>query len=119
MQLFGISVLLLSIAGSLPVRGWTVTSNSRTVTLGGNTSYFVPGTAVASFKFSAGSPFPGQLQNLTEGGLEPLIPFTFVTTASSSFSAADLGATAASYAAVDDVWSSMFLTGEYSLKLLI
>ena len=117
MKLLTTSVLLLSVARSLLVHAWGVTANSRTITLGGNASYFVPGNAVASFNFTSGSPFPGQLQKLTEGGLEPLIPFTFITTSSPTFAAGDLSAAAALYSTLDDVWSPLFLTGAWSVGL--
>ena len=111
MQLITKVSLFLTLAGLLSARAWTVTSHSSTFTVG-NSSYYVPGTAVASLNISANSSVWGRLQALTEGGLEPLIPFTFITTSSSTFSEDDLYAAATLYAQVDDVWSPGFLTGQ-------
>ena len=96
----------------------SVTSSSRTIVLG-NISYFLPGTPVASFKFSEDSRATKELQSLGKDGATSLIPFSFITTSKRSFSSGDLDTISKEWSTIDDVWNPTFLQGMSPLYLTI
>lgn len=99
-----------------------VTSVSRTVVLGGKTSFFVPSSPVSSFAFKQNDVLAEKLLALGKHGAVPLIPFSFITTSSTRFTQADLAKVSATWSTLDDVWTPMFLSGtcyaELSYSLL-
>lgn len=116
MQLFSKVSFLLSFAGLWATHA-QVTFSSRTAQLGGNATYFVPGTPVASFSFGRNTHAMGQLQAL--GQKTPLIPFSFITTSVSKFSASHLDDVTTMWSGLDDVWSPLFLQGEQKFSSVV
>lgn len=110
MQPFSVISLVLCFVGLSAART-QITSSSRTVQLGGNTTYYVPGTPVSSFKFGLNVKTQDQLRALGEGGNTPLIPFSFITDSAAHFSSDRLTDITALWSSVDDVWNPLFLEG--------
>lgn len=111
MHLLSRAVSLVILAGlSIAIAGKTPITSSRTVTIG-SVSYYVPGTPVASFKFPKGVTAHSTFSKLDNPS--GLIPFSFITTSSPSFSKTDLANVSATWSKIDDVWSPAFLQGTY------
>lgn len=108
MQFLSKVPFFLSLAGLWAARAQVITSSSRTVQLGGNATYFVPGTPVASFNFAGNVHMLGRLPNDTV----PLVPFSFITTSSKTFSSSDINNISSLWSTLDDVWSPLFLQGK-------
>lgn len=87
-----------------------LSSLGTTVTLG-NVSYFVPPTPAARLSLSRSS----ESVSLQKSG-QALVPFTFVSSSSKSFSTSDLAEVSKKNGASDDVWSSEFLAGEFQVS---
>ena len=103
MQLLSKALLFLAVAW-LRATHAQVSSSGATLVVGG-VSYFVPGTPVAELSLAKAS------KAFKSSGA--LVPFTFVSSSSGSFSTHDLSAVITKNSASDDVWSTGFLTGMY------
>ena len=109
MKFFARVFPLLVAATYVAANKLSLTPTGKTYTIG-NLSYFAPPNPVA--KFSASLTSAGLFSSISQSSGGELVPFSVFVTDHPDFGASALSETIDAWFQVDDVFSSVFLTGE-------